>query len=161
MNRRRFVESLTALFLGANSGLWGRTRFLNNEASATARGATPRLLPVPDLSTVSALRSLRLAGEWKFAAAPQPEFLEAEPRYRRMVLSRNAQRVFHTGPFPSRTTWNIPADERFASPPISVTSESSFALTASTVIPESGSTASISAITMADSPPGIARSPIT
>ena len=81
MNRRRFVESLSALFLAAHSGLLARASALNNEdsnASRAARGATPRLHPVP--AAVSGVRTpvLSLAGEWKFTATPQPEFWKPE-----------------------------------------------------------------------------------
>jgi len=77
VNRRRFVESLSALFLAAHSGLLGRASALNNEdsaASRTAAGATPRLLPIPASVTDVRTPVLSLAGEWKFAPTPQPEF---------------------------------------------------------------------------------------
>jgi hypothetical protein len=77
VNRRTFVESLSALILAAHSGLLGRASALNNEdsnASRAARSATPRLHPVP--ASVSGVRTpvQSLDGEWKFTATPQPEF---------------------------------------------------------------------------------------
>ena len=77
MNRRRFVESLSALFLAANSGLLGKASILNREdsdASSAAKGTTPRLFPVP--ATVSGVRTpvLSLAGTWKFTATPPSIF---------------------------------------------------------------------------------------
>jgi len=77
VNRRTFLESLSALFLAANSGLWGRASALNNEASDASpgtKGTAPRLFPVP--ASVNGVRTpvLSLAGAWKFTAAPPSAF---------------------------------------------------------------------------------------
>lgn len=76
MNRRTFVESLSALFLAAHSGVLARASALNNSsaASTAARGATPTLVPVP--ASVSGVSSpvMSLAGAWKFTAAPPSGF---------------------------------------------------------------------------------------
>jgi hypothetical protein len=81
VNRRRFVESLSALFLAAHSGILGRASALNNEDSAACRAgksATPRLLPVPE--SVSGVRTpvLNLAGEWKFTPTPPSAFYKPD-----------------------------------------------------------------------------------
>ncbi len=81
MNRRTFLESLSALFLAANSGLWSRASALNNEsadASCAGKGTTPRLLPVPE--SVSGVRApvLSLAGAWNSTAAPPSAFWERD-----------------------------------------------------------------------------------
>ncbi len=122
MNRRRFVESLSALFLAAHSGLLSRASALNNEdsaASRAAKGATPRLLPIP--ASVTGVRTpvLSLAGEWKFAAIPQPEFwkqdLDTSAWSSVEMPNEFATLGFSIAPdveYPCRRKIHIPADFR-------------------------------------------------
>ena len=122
MNRRRFVESLSALFLARHSGLLGSASALNNEdssASRAAKGATPRLLPVP--ASVSGVRTpvLSLAGEWKFTASPPAEFWKPDldtSAWHSVEMPNEFAALGHTiAPnleYPCRRKIRIPADYR-------------------------------------------------
>jgi hypothetical protein len=127
VNRRTFVESLSALFLAANSGLLGRSGALNSEAfnsevsdaSRAARGATPRLLPVP--ASVSGVRTpvLSLAGTWKFTVEPPSGFwnqnLDTSTWPSMEMPNEFAAHGFSIAPnieYPCRRKLLIPADYR-------------------------------------------------
>ena len=122
VNRRRFVESLSALFLAANSGLLGGAGVLNREdtdASRPAKETAPRLFPIP--ASVSGVPTpvLNLAGMWKFTATPPSSFwkqdLDTSAWSDVEMPNEFAALGFSIAPdteYPCRRKIHIPADYR-------------------------------------------------
>ena len=81
MNRRTFVETLSALFLAANAPLFGEAsglRFGASDASLVGDAVGVRIIPLP-ISTIGVAKPvIDLAGAWKFNGEPPAEFWKAD-----------------------------------------------------------------------------------
>ena len=86
MNRRRFVEALSALFLTANAGFPGKARALMDAASKATgegEGRGSMLVPLPASTSGVGAPVMSLSGTWKFTPEPGGEFWKPDrtPRH--------------------------------------------------------------------------------
>ena len=120
MNRRKFVERLSAFYLAANTNFLGKAALLNGQPSGAQsheEGMTRGPLPLPASSGVIRKPVVSLAGEWQFNAHPPVDFrasaLDTSSWSRVAMPNELAMLGFRVMPnreYPLRKTILIPAE---------------------------------------------------